>query len=546
MAVIKSRGEEVRLIGHVSQFKKEKVRPFNPVQARRGFVVGQHRRSSTMTQTLKTLFKDIPTISTHGELHIPVERLVTDSRRVVPGAVFFAISGLHTNGNLYIDEAISRGAAAIISDEPYARTFGNLTHIQVDHARRVLAQLAARFYNHPDRELDIVGITGTNGKTTVASLSQFLLETEPSEVGMLGTIHYDLGQRTLPAYKTTPESVDIYAMLQQMHENGCASCVMEISSHAIDQFRVEGLEVDVAVFLNLTQDHMDYHQNMEAYFEVKQRLFNGKIGHRVPCVVVNLDDPYGRMILDSISSEQRSVTFGHSPQATIRAENVELSQEGSTFDVVWPQGRGTVRTHLPGYYNVSNILAALAVAYAQGRNLETLLSKVRSFPGVPGRMEPVDAGQNFQVLVDYAHTDNALENALGMLRPITPGRLLVVFGCGGDRDRSKRPKMVDAVQRFADFAWATSDNPRKEKLEQIFDDMRKGIRKNDTIEFLDDRRSAIGKALDAAKPGDCVLIAGKGHEAFQEFANMVVPFDDRQIVREWIHLKAHRKGVVCS
>lgn len=494
-----------------------------------------------MMQTLKSLFRGIETISVHGELHISVERLVTDSRRVVPGSVFFAIRGLNTDGNVYIDEAIGRGAAAVVSDKPYAKSFGSVAYVQVADARDALAKVAARFYNHPDKQLKLVGITGTNGKTTVASLAQFLLEKQPGEVGMLGTIHYDLGERTLPAYKTTPESVDIHAMLHQMYENGCTTCVMEVSSHAIDQLRVQDLEFDVTVFLNLTQDHIDYHETMDAYFEVKRRLFTGETGHKAPCVVVNLDDSHGGSVMDVITSDRRVVSFGSCDWATIRSENVVLEQGGSSFDVIWPGGRGRVQTNLPGDYNVSNILAALSIAYAQGVDLETLLPKVRSFPGVPGRMEAVEVGQDFQVLVDYAHTDDALRNALGMLRPITPGKLLVVFGCGGDRDRSKRPKMVQAVQEFSDHVWLTADNPRKEPLEQIFEDMMQGIQKTDTLEIIDDRREAIGAALDAAQPGDCVLIAGKGHEAFQEFSNMVVPFDDRQVAREWLSLQTHRE-----
>lgn len=487
-----------------------------------------------MTQTLKSLTKGLPTIAVHGDMHIAIERIVTDSRRVVPGSLFIALQGLHTDGNLYIDEAVRRGASAIISDKPYARTFGSLTHIQVENARVALASVAARFYGHPDESLNLIGITGTNGKTTVASLAQFLLEVQQGEIGMLGTIHYDLGQRTLPAYRTTPESVDIHAMLREMYEGGCSSCVMEVSSHAIHQRRVQGLQFNTVVYLNLSQDHMDYHGSMEEYFACKRWLFTGEIGHQAPNVIVNLDDAHGGSILDAISSERRVISFGRCDWATIRAENVVLEQKGSRFDVIWPQGRGEVRTLLPGEYNVSNVLAALAIAYANGLDLEKLVPKVRAFPGVAGRMQRVDAGQEFEVLVDYAHTDDALRNVLETLRPITPGRLLVVFGCGGNRDRTKRPKMVRAVQDVADYAWVTADNPRNEPLAQIFEDMREGITCEDALSFVDARDEAIRTALAEARPGDCVLIAGKGHETFQEYDDRVIPFDDRQVALAYL------------
>lgn len=495
-----------------------------------------------MKATLKALFHEMETVAVHGDMNTSVERLVTDSRRVVPGAAFFAIRGRHSDGNRYIDEALGRGACAVISDQPYARSFGGVAHIQVPEARRALARVAARFFKHPDEVLELIGITGTNGKTTVSSLTQFLLQEREGEVGMLGTVRYDLGGRTLPAYRTTPESVDVYAMLDQMREAGCGACVMEVSSHALDQCRVEGVHFNCVAFLNLTQDHMDYHGEMETYFQIKKQLFTGHCGHLSDSVVINIDDPFGARLLGEISADRRLVTFGFNSEALVRAVNVELGQEGSVFEVQWPEGRGRVSTGLPGNYNVSNVLAALAIAYAQGRSLEDLLPKVERFSGVPGRMEKVQEGQPFQVLVDYAHTDDALRNALSMLRPITPGRLLVVFGCGGDRDRSKRPKMVQAVQRFADYAWATADNPRKEPLEQIFDDMKRGIQNVDTITFVEERRSAIGHALDAAGAGDCVLIAGKGHETFQEFADMVAPFDDRQVARDWLRLKSFKEN----
>jgi UDP-N-acetylmuramoyl-L-alanyl-D-glutamate--2,6-diaminopimelate ligase len=318
---------------------------------------------------------------------------------------------------------------------------------------------------------------------------------------------------------------------------------MEVSSHGIDQQRVLGLQFGAAVFTNLTRDHLDYHRSLETYFDVKARLFSGSGGPPPKIAVVNIDDAHGaklaaRIAAESAQTQLRLVTFGETPRADVRAENVALHFKNTTFKLVWPNGSMDVDSPMIGRYNVSNMLAAIATAWGLGRDPFVFLSRLRAFKGVPGRMERIEEGQPYNVLVDYAHTDDALRNALGMLRAITPGRLLVVFGCGGNRDRSKRPLMARAVQDFADFAFATADNPRSESLTQIFDDMKGGVIAPEKIAWVEDRRRAISLALDAAKEGDCLLIAGKGHESYQEFADTVIPFDDRQVVRELIGIKS--------
>jgi UDP-N-acetylmuramoyl-L-alanyl-D-glutamate--2,6-diaminopimelate ligase len=312
---------------------------------------------------------------------------------------------------------------------------------------------------------------------------------------------------------------------------------MEVSSHGIDQQRVRGMHFGAAVFTNLTRDHLDYHQTLDAYFEVKTRLFSGALGGTPKVAAVNLDDPYGEKLAALVPAGVKLVTFGEHPRALVRAEQVALGFKNSTFRLVWPQGELAVESPLLGRYNVNNLLAAIATAWGLGRDPVVFLPRLKSFPVVAGRMERIEEGQPCNVLVDYAHTDDALRNALGMLRTITPGRLLVVFGCGGKRDRTKRPLMVRAVQEFADQAFATADNPRSEALAQIFADMRPGVTAPEKIVWIDDRRRAISLALDVAKPGDCLLIAGKGHESYQEFADTVIPFDDRQVVRELIGIK---------
>jgi len=404
-------------------------------------------------------------------------------------------------------------------------------------ARVTLARVSRAFYRFPDRDMEVVGVTGTNGKTTVTYLIKHLLEGD-RRVGMLGTVNYDLGGRTVPSFKTTPESLDTFGMLAQMRDAGCRQAVMEVSSHGIDQKRVLGLQFGAVVFTNLTRDHLDYHKTLESYFEVKARLFNGKGGATPRVAIVNLDDPYGGALLSQVPTDVRKVTFGEDRRAEVRAEDVTLDFRSTSFTLVWPGGRIRVESGLIGRYNVSNLLAALATVWAMGGHPGELLEKIRAFRGVPGRMERIDEGQDFNVLVDYAHTDDALRNALGMLRAITPGRLLVVFGCGGNRDRTKRPLMVKAVQEFADFSFATADNPRGEALTQIFDDMKAGMTDPGKMAWIDDRRRAISLALDMARPGDSLLIAGKGHESYQEFADTVIPFDDRQVTRELIGIKA--------
>ena len=493
-----------------------------------------------MEVNLKTLIKNLPLKEISGEKDIKIQAISTDSRRTTPNTLFFALSGLQTDGNLHIDEAIDRGACAVVSEKK-SSIHGHVTFIQVEEIRGVLAEVSRRFYQNPEQDIELIGITGTNGKTTVAFLLKHLLEHSGNNVGMLGTVQYYLGQRTLPAYRTTPESVDIYSMLAQMREVKCREVVMEVSSHGIEQQRVSGLKFRVAVFLNLTRDHIEYHHSMEEYFNVKCQLFNGDTGCLPSVAVVNIDDPYGRRLREQIGEELHVLSFGESGDADIHATDIKLSDKGSHFTLHWPNGSEAMSTGLLGHYNLNNVLAAFAVIYAMEHDPATYATRLLNFSGVPGRMERVEGNQRFNVLVDYAHTDDALKNALSMLRNVTKGRLLVVFGCGGNRDREKRPMMTRAVMEHADFAWATSDNPRNESQETIFADMKSGVTDFDHIHFIENRRHAIDLAIESAKPNDCVLIAGKGHETFQIIRDSVVPFDDRQVALELLELKQIRE-----
>lgn len=494
-----------------------------------------------MAPKITEYFPEGEIIAVKGALDRPISGLVMDSRRVVPGTMFFALPGRRADGAGFVDEAIARGAVAIVTNKLPTAAPTRVTFIQVADPRAALARVAQRYYRFPDREMAVIGVTGTNGKTTVTHLIKHFLNGD-QRVGLIGTINYDLGARTVPSFRTTPESVDIFGMMAQMRDAGCRQAVMEVSSHGIDQQRVLGLQFSAAVFTNLTRDHLDYHQTLESYFEVKSRLFTGGTGAPPKAAVINLDDPHGEKLVGMVPAGVKTVTFGEHPRAMVRAENVVLGFKNSTFRLVLPEGELAIDSPLIGRYNVSNLLAAIATAWSQGRDPVVFLAKLRAFKGVPGRMERIEEGQPFNVLVDYAHTDDALRNALGMLRAITPGRLFVVFGCGGNRDRAKRPLMVRAVQEHADFAFATADNPRGEALAQIFDDMKTGVTAPEKMAWIEDRRRAISLALDACKPGDCLLVAGKGHESYQEFADTVSPFDDRQTVRELIGIKAIKSG----
>ena len=490
-----------------------------------------------MNPEITSLFDGLDATIVQNGAKNTVNALCTDSRRVSPGALFFALGGSRTDGNKFIEEAIFRGAAAIVSEDEQGRITQKVTVIRVANARKVLAEVAARFYGHPEQDLTMVGVTGTNGKTTISTLCRHILEDCGNRSGLLGTVAYVMGKRSLPAARTTPESSELFNMLDQMRTEGCSHAIMEVSSHGIDQHRVWGIPYKVAAFTNLTQDHIDYHKTMEAYFDVKSRLFDGRNGCAPEVAVINIDDACGRRLIAMLPKDVKVLRFGESLAAEFRADALQMSETGTRFSLICPEGTFVVDSPLLGRYNVSNVLCALAIVSAVGVSVARAIESLKNFIGVPGRMERVDCGQAFNVLVDYAHTPDALHNALSMLRPITRGRVLVVFGCGGNRDRLKRPLMTRAVQAEADESWATADNPRNETIPGIFEDMKGGVIRPDAIHWVEDRRRAIHLALSAAQPGDSVLIAGKGHETYQEFSDTVATFDDRVVARELLWLR---------
>lgn len=485
--------------------------------------------------SLRELFLEVETISLKGSLDLVVESLCMDSRRSSPGALFFALPGEQTDGSFYIEEAIDRGAVAVVTEKP-RQHHPRATFIQVANARAAMAAISRRFFGFVPGHPEVIGITGSHGKTTVSHLLKHLVDGQEQATGLLSSIHYDLGSRVVPSYRTTPEAIDLYGMIAQMAESGCRRAVLEISSPGITRKRVHGLGLDVAVFLNLGREHSPFHGGPEASFAAMSSLFTGAVAPVPGAAVVNLDDPHGRRLIQMIPEAVRLVRFGRSSHADVRASDVRHGEAGTSMRIEWPGGAARVRTRLFGDFNVGNILAAVAAAYACGLDLNLVLARLFSFAGAAGRLERVEDGQPFEVIVDSASSSEGIRHALGAMRRITSGRLLVVFGCSGGGSPAARMAQVEAVQEAADFAWATSDNPRNEPVGSIFDDMRHGVSDAQRLVFLEDRRRAISLALDTALPGDVVAVLGKGHEAFQYVGNAALPFDDRTVVRELLAL----------
>jgi UDP-N-acetylmuramoyl-L-alanyl-D-glutamate--2,6-diaminopimelate ligase len=472
---------------------------------------------------------------------VEVTRLAYDSRQVAPGTLFFCVSGFQRDGHDFAADASGRGAVALVVERPLGL---GVPEVLVESARAAMGPAAARFYGHPSRRLRVVGVTGTNGKTTTAFLTHALLEETGERCGLLGTVKSVIAGVEHPVTRTTPEAIDLQADLRAMLDGGDSACAMEVSSHALALGRAEGLQFAGAIFTNLTQDHLDFHPTMEDYFLAKRRLFapgapGGDAGAEefpAPGVsVVNVGDPYGRRLAGELPAP---VTFALDEPADYSASDIVTGPAGCRATLHTPVGDRTLRLPLPGRFNVANALGALAATHALGGDLDVLLGALERGVRVPGRFEPVDEGQGFAVLVDYAHTPDSLENVLRAARELASGRVICVFGAGGDRDRGKRPQMGAIVARLAEVVVVTSDNPRSEEpaaiIEQIMAGITSDVRPADAapVESLVDRRAAIARVLELARAGDVVVIAGKGHEQGQELADgLKLPFDDVTVAR---------------
>jgi UDP-N-acetylmuramoyl-L-alanyl-D-glutamate--2,6-diaminopimelate ligase len=463
-----------------------------------------------------------------GDGGTEVTDVVLDTRKVTPGALFCCVPGSRFDGHDLAGAAVEAGAAALCVQRPLDT---DAPQLLVGSVRAVLPWLADAFFDHPSRRLDLVGVTGTNGKTTTTYMVEAILRAAGRTAGLLGTVEVRVGRQRRPAVHTTPEAPDLQRLLAEMADSGVQAAAMEVSSHGLALRRVDATRFRAAVFTNLTQDHLDFHADLDDYFQAKRRLFTPPF---TPLGIVNLDDRYGRLLAST--AEVAVVTTGIDADADWRATEVAASLDGAAFRLRSPAGTRPVRLRLAGHFNVANALGALAAADALGVDLDTAVAGLEGLAGVPGRFERVDAGQPFTVLVDYAHTPDSLENLLRAARAVTGGRVIVVFGCGGDRDRAKRPLMGEIAGRLADVAVVTSDNPRSEPPEAIVAQVAEGVARTAAaggFRVEVDRRAAIRAALAMAGPGDAVLVAGKGHEQGQELAGGVkVPFDDRAVAAE--------------
>ncbi|MDR0742598.1 MAG: UDP-N-acetylmuramoyl-L-alanyl-D-glutamate--2,6-diaminopimelate ligase [Puniceicoccales bacterium] len=466
-----------------------------------------------------------------------VEQITCDSREVDKfsgggATLFFALAGEHFDGHDFIDDVFQKNPLAIILSEKDLKSLHRRS-IQVRDIQKAMAVIVKRFFTDPDAKLNLIGVTGTNGKTTTTYLCREMLNTI-SKTGMLGTVEYDVCGKIRKVPNTTPEAIILFRMLAEAVQNGCQNLALEISSHALELKRAYGLEVDVAIFTNLSPDHLDFHGNLDGYFLAKKKLFYGINGYKPKYSIVNIDDAYGRQLFHSLKNDgEMSVSFGFSEDADFKICNVKKNDiNGTIFTIVTPQQPYEFRSPLFGHYNLLNIAASFAASMMIYEEPEKFIRAVAEFQGVPGRMDKVILPNGATAFVDYAHTPDALGAAIESLRSIKKGRLITVFGCGGNRDTTKRAPMTRIVNERSDFAIATSDNQRHEPQANIFRDMERGVVDSSKIAFVEDRKEAIIRAIQLSQAGDIILVAGKGHETYQRVNDKIFDFDDRRVIRE--------------
>ncbi len=475
-----------------------------------------------------------------------ISSIVYDSRRVTPGSLFVALKGFKADGAQFASGAVDRGATAVVAESPRPAALSTPWLVTSD-ARLALARLADRIYGSPSQQMPVIGVTGTNGKTTTSHLLAAILDSAGLSAGLLGTVTYRIGREDREASRTTPEAPDVQQLLAEMLTHGCRSAVMEVSSHALALRRVDGMRFAAAVFTNLTRDHLDFHVDMESYFAAKRRLF-AMLPPGAPAII-NLDDSRGQSLVEHSS---RPITYALGKPADVTPVDLRVSLQGLSMQAQTPRGPVDVQSSLVGRPNASNILAATAVAVALDLPLEAIEQGIAALPGVPGRFEVVSsAGDDVTVILDYAHTDDALRNLLETARPLTPRQLITVFGCGGDRDRSKRPLMGMVAARLSDVVVVTSDNPRSEDPQRIIDEIMRGIpagvqtmARDPRVQAIIDRSRAIERAIELSSAGDVVLVAGKGHEKYQQIGDRALPFDDGEVARAALARRRRRPSKV--
>jgi UDP-N-acetylmuramoyl-L-alanyl-D-glutamate--2,6-diaminopimelate ligase len=489
--------------------------------------VAESKAGKKLSELLRGVEATLPSAADH----IEIQQVGCDSRKVQKGALFFALHGVQADGNTFIADAVKRGAVAIASEEPAPKKLApRVAWIQVREARRALAITAANFFGHPADALQLVAVTGTNGKTTTTSLVDAIMKASGARTGLFGTIAYHTPRGDYPAPNTTPESVDLQGFLAEIRNAGGKYAVLEASSHSLAMDRLWSCHFQAAVFTNLTREHMDYHKTFEDYFAAKRRLFEGTGAGAPEVAILNTDDDYGKQLA---GLAKKTVTYGLESDADISTKKFQLSFEGLNFTAQTPNGKLQVVSKLVGRINVYNLLAAIGAAQALGFSNEIIEKGIQNLQSVSGRFQRIDQGQPFLVIVDYAHTDDALENLIRTARELNPkGRIITLFGCGGLKDRTKRPVMGDVSGRLSDLTILSSDNPRTEDPLKIISDIIVGLQKTAGKYLIEpDREKAIGRAMDEARAGDIVLLAGKGHENYQILADRTLEFDDREIVR---------------
>jgi len=478
-----------------------------------------------------------------GSLFVPVNRVISDSREVQKGDIFVALKGPLADGHDFIAHAVSRGALAILSESKPNPSVDlqSAAFIQVEDTHSIYSHLLAKLHKLQDYPVDLIGVTGTNGKTTTAYLIRFLLN-QLSSCGLIGTVRYEWGNQSVESKNTTPGPAQLIPLICQMAKDGMKYCVSEISSHGLDQNRLAGLGFTAAIFTNLTQDHLDYHRTLENYYLAKRKLFVSKMPPKHS--LLNIDDEYGGRLFKELGVQ--AVGYGFNDEAAYRASNEKVTLEGSQFILTYGAKKHHVKTNLALRHNIYNVTAALSVLSELGFPLERTIPLVLQFPGVPGRMERVGSGKGALIFVDYAHTPDAFFNVLSSARPLVERNIVTVFGCGGNRDKGKRPLMSRVASEGSDILIVTNDNPRGEDPEFILSDIKSGIAEGRKVEFILDRKKAIERAIDLAGPGDAVFILGKGHEKYQLVGDQAIAFDDVQVVQDYLKKKAAESHVVHS
>ncbi|MFW5979820.1 MAG: UDP-N-acetylmuramoyl-L-alanyl-D-glutamate--2,6-diaminopimelate ligase [Halanaerobiales bacterium] len=487
---------------------------------------------------LKKIIKNISTEKVIGNTSIEIDHITHDSRKVKNNTLFICIEGFNTDGHIYIEEAINKGASAIVVEKKPEKYHEKITYIKVNNSRKAMSYMAEAFYNNPLENLKLIGVTGTNGKTTTTYLIKAILDSAGYKTGLIGTINNIIGSKKEPAGRTTPKSLELYRLFARMIKNNVEIVVMEVSSHALDLERVTGMEFDITVFTNLSQDHLDYHKSFKNYLNAKCKLFQqtSQEGYSI----INIDDKYSKEIISA--SAGHIYTYSHNNKnSDLIASDIKINTKSVSYKTnIFP---GKITVNLSGSFNVYNSLAAIAVAEVMSISFEYIKYGLQNIKGVPGRFELIEEGQPFNIIVDYAHTPDGMENVLKTIQDFNYRKIIIVFGCGGDRDRGKRAEMGKIAVKYGDHCILTSDNPRSEKPIAIIRDIEDGIKelnKNANYTILANRRKAIYKAIKEAKIGDVIIIFGKGHESYQVFADKTIHFDDREVAKEALNF--YREG----